>query len=195
MNTKRKIALVLICVVVLVVLFSLSRGSNGEKYDDFRFVTYEHSGAELEIGSYSKIDKQGILWVFLKRSRDSAYYKYQLSASEIEKLKIFSSKKLENFVINKELDQGTGYAGSYNFLDIKAGNDEDKICFILPFMDQDFSDPMMLLQDKVFKQSESNKTVRFDIDFAGIRKEILTQEKINFYLPKKQLPMSPKVYR
>ncbi|OPC69892.1 hypothetical protein BAZ12_08690 [Elizabethkingia miricola] len=193
MNMKSKIALVLIGMLVLVVLFSISKGSKCAKYDDFRFITYEHSGEGVEIGSFSKIDKKGVLWVFLKRSKDSAYYKYQLSANEIEKLSIFSSKKLEDFVIRKQLDQGIGYAGSSNFLGLKLGNDEDKICFIKPFMDKDFNDTMMMLEDKVFKQSDSNKVAAFDIDFVSVGGEILKQERINFYLPQKQLP--PKILK
>ncbi|MFC3356024.1 hypothetical protein [Sphingobacterium zeae] len=191
----KKAAFVLVFAILLILLFSLRAERNKVMFENLVFVTYDHQGDNMKIGSYSTLDKKGLLSVFLNREKDSVYYKYQLTDDELAKVKFLSSKKLKNFVIKRELDVGMGYAGSCNYLSYKIGNDEDKICFIQPFMDKDFNEAVMVIDSKVFIQRDSFKVARFNIDFENIKKEILRQETFDSYLPKKQLPYPPRSFR
>lgn len=84
------------------------------------------------------MDKDGVLNVYLDRERDKVYYQYKLSQSELDEINSLSDKNLDKYVIKKALDANQGYAGSRNYLSFKVNGKEDKICFILPFMDSDF---------------------------------------------------------
>ncbi|WP_156173193.1 hypothetical protein [Chryseobacterium gallinarum] len=182
---KKIFLLIVLCTGVLFNAQKLKLG-------DFKLITYDvEPSNNIKIYSYSKIDKQGILSVYLKRSRDEVYYKYQLTEDEIEKINQLSSKKMKDFVVKKQLDKNQGYAGNRNYITFQVGGKKDKLCFINPFMDAGFNNIINLLKDKIYKQDDLAKSADFTIDFESAKKEIITQDEIDNYLPQKQLPPPP----
>lgn len=178
----------LLTILFAGVLFS----AQTLKLDDFKLITYDtESDNRISIHSYSKINKQGILNVYLKRYKDIVFYQYQLTKDEIEKVNQLSSKKMEDFVVKKQLDKNQGYAGNRNYITFQVGKNKDKLCFIKPFMDPNFNSVISLLEDKIYKQDESAKSSGFTIDFESIKNEIIKQNDIDNYLPQKQLPPPP----
>ncbi|OCA69099.1 hypothetical protein BBI01_17980 [Chryseobacterium artocarpi] len=181
---KKKFLFLLLIQVVFV--------SCQKKITDLKLISYdERSNNELKINAFSTLDKDGVLLVYLDRQRDNVFYKYKLSQSEIDQINTLASKKLENYVIKKSLDLNQGYAGSRNFISFKVNGKEDKICFIKPFMDSDFNKIIDSLEDKIYKQEDSQRTEAFQIDFKKTEKEIANQNQINNYLPSKSLPPPP----
>lgn len=55
-------------------------------------------------------------------------------------------------------------------------------------MNQDFTEISNLLEDRIYSQKDSAKIPKFKIDFREIEKEIVKQDKVYDYLPKKTLP-------
>ena len=55
-------------------------------------------------------------------------------------------------------------------------------------MSDEYTEVINMLSDKIYKQDDSTKTKKFAIDFNKIKAEILKQNKIDNYLPKKELP-------
>lgn len=176
-------AAIILCIGTCL---SLTFCSTNSKLNDFKLVSYEIQNNEVEISSYSTIDENGVLKVFLKRYSDSAFYKYQLNSDDIKIINKLSSKKLQEFVVKKEFEEGSGYSGSLNYLSFKTQKRNEKLCFILPFMDNQFNEGITLLENKIFSQNDSCRTTKFKIDFEKTKSEILKQAQTDNYLPKKQ---------
>lgn len=185
--------LLLLGVLVGSILFTLSLTINSQKnkLTDFKFVVYDIENDIISISSYSTLDKNGVLSVYLKKYNNNVFYKYQLTREEIEKVNKLSSSKLQNFVDKKQLENNTYYSGSRNYINFKVKNKDERLCFIQPFMSSEFSEIMNLLTEKIYKQDESAITTAFKIDFETIKNDILKQNKIDNYLPQKQLPPPP----
>ena len=181
---KKKFLFLLLMQIVLI--------SCQKKVSDFRLISYDvESGNQLKINAYSSLDKDGVLNVYLDRERDKVFYKYKLSESELDQINSLSKNKLENYVAKRALDQNQGYAGSRNFISLKVNGKEDKLCFILPFMNSKFSKVIDSLEAKIYQQDESSVTEKFPIDFKNVEKEIMNQNQVDNYLPSKQLPPPP----
>ena len=67
----------------------------------------------------------------------------------------------------------------------------EKRGYIIPFMNQEFTEISNLLRDRIYAQKDSAKISEFNIDFTKLEKEIIRQDKIYNYLPKKTLPPPP----
>ncbi|KUJ56387.1 hypothetical protein [Chryseobacterium aquaticum] len=181
---KTKLLFLLLIQIVFV--------SCQKKVTDFKLVSYDlKSNNELSISAYTTLDKDGVLSVYLDRERDKVFYQYKLSHNELDAINNLSDKNLDQYVIKKALDANQGYAGSRNYLSFKVNGKEDKICFILPFMDSDFKKVIDSLEDKIYLQDDSQRTEAFTIDFKKTEKEIITQNQIDNYLPNKSLPPPP----
>lgn len=185
--------LLFLAVMALCIAFSVSfiLGAKKSQLNDFKLVTYDIDNNSIEISSYSTLNKNGMLKVCLKRYTDTAFYNYQLSKDEVEKVNKLSSNKLQNFVIKKQLDKNYGYAGSRNYLNFKVKNRDERLCFIQPFMNPEFNEIINLLTDKIYKQDKTALTSKFEIDFRAIKQEILKQSEVDNYLPQKQFPSTP----
>lgn len=187
----KKIIFSVVLILCVGLILSCSLDTDKNKLVGFKLVSYEIQNNEVEIYSYSTIDENGVLKVFLKRSGDSAFYKYQLNSDNIKTLNKLSSKKLQEFVIKKEFEEGSGYSGSLKYLSFKTQKRNEKLCFILPFMDNQFNESISLLVNKIFSQNDSYRTAKFEIDFDKTKSEILKQAQIDNYLPQKVLPPPP----
>lgn len=179
--------------LLISILFILSVTLNPQKIklSNFKLVVYDIENNTASISSYSTLDKNGILKVCLKRYHDTAFYKYQLTKEEIEKVNKLSSNTLENFVIKKQLDKNHNYAGNRNYINFNVKDKDERLCFIQPFMSSEFSEIVDLLTEKIYKQDETARTSGFKIDFEAIKNDILKQNEIDNYLPQKQLPPPP----
>jgi len=177
----------LLCFMALVLSLVLNAQKN--KLSDFKLVAYDITAKHVSILSYSTIDINGVLKVYIDKSNTGLdFYSYQLTNEEIEKVNQLSSGKLQSFVARKELKKNMHYAGNRNFLSFQNKRNEEKLCFIQPFMNTKFNEIIDLLEEKIYKQDESAKAPEFEIDFENIKKEILKQNEINNYLPQKELP-------
>ena len=61
--------LLVLGVLVVSILFTLSLTINSQKIklDDFKFVVYDIENNTVSISSYSTLDKNGVLRVYLKK--------------------------------------------------------------------------------------------------------------------------------
>jgi len=146
------------------------------------------SSKNLEISSYSTIDPDGRLNIFINGNHGPAYYTAQLSDHEIEALNKLTEKNLQSFVKTKKLGAGMHYAGGRDYISFNQGKKQSQMCFIEPFMSDEYNELINTLSDKIYNQDDSTKTKKFAIDFNKIKAEILKQNKIDNYLPKKELP-------
>lgn len=71
------------------------------KLNDFEFIAYDIEAKNVSILSYSTLDKNGKLNVYLKRDKDTVFYSYQLTNEEVEKVNQLSFRKLQDFVMQK----------------------------------------------------------------------------------------------
>ncbi len=175
----------------IALLLSATLAAQKIKINNFRLVAYDIEDKNVSILSYSTIDRNGVLKVYIKGYKGSAFYSYQLTNEEIEKVNQLSSEELQSFVARKELEKGMHYAGNRNYITFKTKKNSEKLCFIPPFMDSGFNEVIDLLEEKIYKQDESAKSPKFEIDFEKIKNDILKQNEIDNYLPQKDLPPPP----
>ncbi|MBL1222494.1 hypothetical protein JET18_16700 [Chryseobacterium sp. L7] len=175
-------------LLFLTLLLSLIFNAQKIKLSDFKLVAYDIEAKDISILSYSTLDKNGKLNVYLKRYQDTVFYSYQLTNEEIEKVNQLFSGKLQDFVIHKELEKDTYYAGNRNYINFKVKDNNEKLCFIPPFMALRFNEIIDLLKEKIYKQDESARISEFKINFEHIKKDILKQSEIDNYLPPKNNP-------
>ncbi len=178
-------------LLFFALILSLALSAQKIKLKDFKLVVYDIETKNVSILSYSIIDENGVLKVYLKRYKDTVFYSYQLTNEEIEKVNQLFSGSLQNFVASKELEKGSYYAGNRNYINFKVKNNNEKLCFVPPFMNTKFNEIIDLLKEKIYKQDESAKTSEFKIDFEKVKNEILKQNEIDNYLPKKESPPPP----
>ncbi|WP_131329505.1 hypothetical protein [Chryseobacterium piperi] len=172
----------------LTLILSLMLNAQEIKLNDFKLIAYDIEAKNVSILSYSTLDKNGKLNVYLKRHKDTVFYSYQLTNEEVEKVNQLSFGKLQDFVVRKKLDKSTYYAGNRNYINFKVKNNNEKLCFIPPFMSSSFNDIIDLLKEKVYKQDDSARISEFEINFDQIKNDIQKQNEIDNYLPEKSLP-------
>ena len=156
---------------------------------NLNFVEYDvDSKNQIKIEMYSELDTLNYLNVYILEDNKPAYYKYKLDSALLVKLDSLNKKNFETFIQSKKLEENHFYAGNKNFLSLKNSTTEQKICFIQPFMNSEFNLVIDSLQEIIYSQNEALKSSKFKINFKTIKKEIIKQNKINNYLPEKQLP-------
>lgn len=176
-------------IIILSIFSSLFLNAQNNELTDFKLISYDiDSLKNVTINSYSSIDNNGILNVYMEEDGVPTYYSYKLSTEESDKIKKIYNNNLEDYIEKKEFEPDTFYAGSRNYLTGKINNKTKKLCFIEPFMKSDFNEIIDILQDKIYKQEESAKISKFKINFKLIKKEIVLQNQIYNYLPEKKLP-------
>ncbi|MDV2448640.1 hypothetical protein CMU93_14140 [Elizabethkingia anophelis] len=179
-------------LLLLIFLTSLNSCAQKIKFKNFELISYEiESKNNIEFNSYSTIDKNGKLKVYINGSRGKAYYSYQLNDDEIKIVNRLYDQNLEDFVKKKRLDPNQGYAGSRNYISFQKNEHKNSLCYIVPFMNSEFTAISDLLTDKIYAQKDSAKIGEFNIDFKRLEKEIIKQNQIDNYLPQKQLPPPP----
>ena len=104
----------------LTLILSITLTAQKIKLNDFKLVAYDIETKNVSILSYSTIDRNGVLKVYIKGYKGSAFYSYQLTNEEIEKVNQLSSEELQSFVARKELEKGMHYAGNRNYITFKT---------------------------------------------------------------------------
>lgn len=156
---------------------------------DLKFVEYEvNSKNQIKIEMYSELDSSNYLNVYMLENNKPVYYKYKLESALLVKLDSLNKKNFEVYIQSKKLKENHFYGGNRNFLSLKNNTTEQKICFIQPFMNSEFNLVIDSLQEIIYSQNEALKSSKFKINFKALKKEISLQNKINNYLPEKQLP-------
>ncbi|MEC5395867.1 hypothetical protein [Bergeyella sp. RCAD1439] len=178
-------------ILFFLILISFNSCAQKNKLENFQIVSYDlNSPNSVEINSYSTLDKEGKLKVFVNGSKGPAYYSYQLKPEDLKQINKLANKNLEEFVQKKQLAENQGYAGSRNYISFFKKT-KKQLCYIEPFMNKEFNEISNLLFDKIYSQQDSAKISKFFVDFNNVEKEILKQDKIDNYLPQKSLPSSP----
>lgn len=179
-------------VIILGILISFKSFAQKIKLKDFELVSYEMSqNGEVTIESYARINDDGKLGVYINGILGKAYYSYQLNSEELKKINRLSQMKLTNFISKKQLEPNQGYAGNRNYISFTKNGKQNALCYIVPFMNQEFVEISNLLKDKIYAQKDSAKISEFKIDFIKLEKEISKEDKNHDYLPKKTLPPPP----
>jgi hypothetical protein len=173
----------------LTLILSLMLDGQKIELNDFKLIAYDIEATDVSILSYSTLDKNGKLKVYLKRYKDTVFYSYQLTNEEIERVNQLSSGKLQDFVVRKKLEKDTYYAGNRYYINLKVKSNNQKLCFIPPFMNSRFNDIVELLNEKIYRQDDSVRISEFEINFEQIKNDILKQNEVDNYLPQKKLPL------
>ncbi|SDH17240.1 hypothetical protein SAMN05421827_11841 [Pedobacter terrae] len=175
----------------LILLLSFNCFAQKIRVQNFRLISYGiTSSRNIEIDSYSTIDPDGRLNIYVNGNSGAAYYTAQLSDDEINVVNKLAEKDLRSFIRTKKLSTGMYYAGGRDYISFNQGKTQSSMCFIAPFMTEEFNEVIGLLTDKIYKQDDSTKMKQFKIDFIKIKAEIYRQGKIDNFLPKKELPPS-----
>ncbi|AZA55980.1 hypothetical protein [Chryseobacterium shandongense] len=178
--------------LLLTFLLSFTGFAQKIKLENFQLVSYDiNSSNKVEFNSYSTIDRNGKLNVYIDGYKGKTYYSYQLSENEIKTVNDLDKENLESFVAKKHLDPNHRYAGSRNYISFQKNGKKKEICFILPFMNSEFLKILNSLEEKIYSQQSSAEVPTFNIDFNKLEKDILKQNQIDNYLPQKTLPPPP----
>jgi hypothetical protein len=143
----------------------------------------------LVIEIYSHIDKAGIVTVVNNDTYHDTitFYTYKLTAEQLQNIQsIFNiNKKLTNSMITTSLAKNSLYAGNYDFFRVsyKNGEKKDSLCFIEPFMSQEFNFAYKMLNDIYYSKMNSNECKPFVIP-KSFRESVLLTYKKSKYLPK-----------
>lgn len=76
--------------------------------------------SEVQIKSHSTLDKDGNLIVYSDSWDGKNYFKHQLSPEETNKINLLTSKDLESFIKQKQLNKNEYFAGSRRFITFKV---------------------------------------------------------------------------
>ena len=176
-------------LLILGIFISLSSCAQKIKLTDFELISYEiQAEGNVHIESYSRISEKGTLDVYLNGGLEKEYYSYQLNEEEIKRINALSDGNLTDFVSKKQLEPNQGYAGNRKYISFQKNGKQTTLCYIIPFMNQDFIEISNLLENKIYAQKDSAKRGEFEIDFAKLKNEISKQDKMYDYLPTKTLP-------
>ncbi|MBW8522397.1 hypothetical protein K0U91_07915 [Chryseobacterium chendengshani] len=179
-------------IILLTILFSFSICAQKVNLEKFQLVSYDVASVnKIDINSYSTIDKNGKLDVYINGYKTEAYYSYQLNDEEIKIINKLGKDDIREYISKKELEPNHFYAGSRNYISFQKNKKKIEMCFILPLMNQEFQGIFKMLESKIYSQQDSAKISKFNIDFSRLEKDIIKQNKIDNYLPEKQLPPPP----
>jgi len=145
------------------------------------------SNSDIQIKSHSILDKKGNLIVYSDSWDGKNYFKYKLNPEEINKINLLTSKNLESFIKKKQLSKNQYFAGSRKFITFKLNGKIKSLCFIEPFMTDEFNDLLKVLDKKIYNHDESAIIIMPASDFKDTKKEIIERDKVDNYLPKKAI--------
>jgi K+/H+ antiporter YhaU regulatory subunit KhtT len=153
---------------------------------DLKIVDYELiSNNKIEIKSYATLDKKGNLTVYSDSWDGKNYFQYTLTSEEINQLNSLSGKNIESFVKQKQLNKNEYFAGNPRFMSYKSNGKVYSLCFIEPFMNNEFMDILKILNSKIYKHDETAKIQMQTNDFKKVEIEIIERSKVDNYLPTK----------
>lgn len=114
------------------------------------------------------------------------YYTYQLNDSEIEVFNsiLYKEMPLKKYMIKDKLDKNDIYASEYDFISIDYyDNYIDKLCFVMPYMSEEFGKFYSLIDDIFYNKAKKNKQKPFKVA-AEFEKLVFDCYVQSNYLPK-----------
>jgi hypothetical protein len=147
----------------------------------------------IKIGLYYRIEKSGLVTIL----NDDDYHNtltfnsYQLSRAQLRKINsIFNyTKHLKDYVIRKNLDSNEFFQGTYKFLSVIYRNGcKDSLCFIVPFMSNDFQNVYHMLDSIYWADKKRLKKISPFIIPQYFKNAILSNYRKSTLPNKKSLP-------
>ena len=147
----------------------------------------------IRIGLYYRIEKNGLVTIL----NDDDYHNtltfngYQLSRTQLRKINsVFNyTKHLKDYVIRKNLDSNEFFQGTYNFLSVIYKNGcKDSLCFIVPFMSNDFQDVYHMLDSIYWADKKRLKKMQPFIISQYFKNTLLSNYRKSALPNKKSLP-------
>jgi hypothetical protein len=194
MNAKK--ILLFICIFLIVYNNIIGQISSFEKieYASFDAISQKSKHTDpIRIGLYYSIDKTGLLTI----RNDDDYHNtltfntYQLSSTQSEKINsIFNpAKHLKKYVIKRKLDDDEYFQGTYKYISIAYKNrTKDSLCFIVPFMSNDFQLIYHLLDSVYWADKKRLKKIQPFLIPQYFKNSVLSNYKKSKLPKKKPLP-------
>ena len=158
------------------------------KLKDFKITEYEIlANDKVEISTHAVIDKKGNLIVYSDSWDGKNFFQYKLDSEEIENLNMLAEKDMEYYVKQKKLNKNEYFAGQRRFITFKYKGKTKSLCYIEPFMTDEFKKLIKPLNKKIYKHDSEAKTTMQSTDFTKTELEIIEREKIDNYLPQKAI--------
>ena len=167
----------------------MSLNSFGQKLklENLKIVDFEIEANHIKIKSYATLEKNGDLIVYSDSWDGKNYFKYKLTDEEINVINSLDEKNLDSFVFKKELNKNQYFAGNPKFISYKRNGKKKSLCFIEPFMSDEFKSILKILNSKIYKYDETAKIEFQNTDFNKLKTEITERSKIDNYLPVKSV--------
>jgi len=175
-------------LLYLVMIFmSLNCFGQKLKLQNLKIVDYEIESNDIKIKSYSTLEKNGIFTVYSDSWDGQNYFRYKLTDEDINTINSLAEKNLGSFVAKKELNKNQYFAGNPKFISYKMNGKNTSLCFIEPFMSDEFKTVLKILNSKIYKHDETAKIDMQKTDFDKVKMEIMERSKIDNYLPVKSI--------
>lgn len=172
--------------IIFFIFIACVLNAQSLKIKNLKIVDYEiQQNGTVEISTHTIIDKKGDLIVYSDSWDEKNFFQYKLNQEEIEKLNLLAEKDLEYFVKQKKLNKNQGFAGKRKFITFNYKGKKKSLCFIEPFMNDEFMSVLKLLNNKIYQHNSSAKIALLSTDFGKTEKEIIERNKIDNYLPEK----------
>lgn len=194
---KKKQFFVFTSALLCGILNSCTSQNTGfEKIEYASFKIIKSNGGQKDsmfIDLYSIIDNKGLARVLNDDDYHDTlkFYIHQLSKERLAKINtVFNpQKRLDTYFATKKLGDNEFYAGAYRlFLISYKDGQKDSLCFVEPFMKEEFNSVYKMLDDNVFYGEDTKPCPSFKIP-ENFRKAALLSYEKSTYLPEiKTLP-------
>ncbi|MGH1519865.1 hypothetical protein [Chryseobacterium sp. JK1] len=171
-------------VIIFSIFITSVLNAQSLKIKNLKIVDYEiQKNGNVEISTHTIVDQKGNLIVYSDSWDGKNFFQYKLTQEEVEKLNLFAEKDLESFVKQKKLNKNQAFAGKRKFITFNYKGKKKSLCFIEPFMNNEFMNVLEPLSNKIYQHDPSAKIALLSTDFGKTEKEIIEREKIDNYLP------------
>ena len=139
------------------------------EYASFDFNSHRTSKKDsVYISTYCKITSDGLVEInnIDDYHEKHTFYSFQLKEDELKKLdSAFNpARKLKDYLARTQLEEGSFYAGSYDYFRLTHNNGQiDSICIIAPYMKPNFLDIYNYLDNIIYVREDGNEIPEFDI--------------------------------
>ena len=173
-----------ITLIIFTLFVSVFVQSQKLNMQDLKIVDYEiNSNNNVEIKSLATIDSKGNLIVYSDSWDGKNYFQYKLTTEEMKVINLLLNRELESYVKQKRLNKNQFFGGNPRFITYRTNGKKKSLCFIEPFMDDEFKTVIKILNTKIYQQDENAKIKNHMTDYDIIKKEIIQRSKIDNYLP------------
>jgi hypothetical protein len=163
------------------------------EFASFDVIPAKSKHAHIRVGLYYKIEKNGLVSILNDDDYHNTltYNSYQLSRAQLKKINsiFIYQRRLKDYVIRKNLDSVEFFQGTYNFLSVIYNNGcNDSLCFIVPFMSNDFQNVYHMLDSIYWADKKRLKKIQPFIISQYFKNSILSNYRKSALPNKKSLP-------